>query len=102
MPPVEVTFADPYWDELETNENCKSRLDKRVVRGYRRLLRFIRDSTDERDLRASPKHFEKLKGDRSHQYSMQIDEKWRLVFEIMPSRPKNTIHVIAVEDYHKG
>lgn len=100
---MEVTFADATLDELEVNENCKSRFDKQLLRAYRKLMRFIRDATDERDLRAWPgKHFEKLQGDRSHQYSMRIDSQWRLVFEITPRSPKNIIHVVSIEDYHKG
>lgn len=100
---MEVTFADPFWDELEANEHCQSRFDGSVVRAYRRLVRYIRDAADERDLRAWPgKHFEKLSGDRAGQYSMKVDAKWRLVFEIRKGTPKNVIHVIEVTDYHKG
>ena len=100
---MEVTYDDPQLDELEKNEHCKSKFDKSVVRAYRRLMRYIYDATDERDLYAYPgKHCEKLKGDRSSQHSMKIDSKWRLVFEIKTSNPKNIIHVISIEDYHKG
>jgi proteic killer suppression protein len=100
---VEITFADSALDDLETNEHCKGRFDRSVLRAYRRVLRYIRDATDERDLRAWPgKHFEKLKGNRSHQYSMKIDSQWRLFFEIKKSSPKNIIHVVEIEDYHKG
>ncbi len=100
---MEVTFGDPKLDELEVNEQCKSRYGQTVVRAYRKLLRFIRDAGDERDLRAWPgKHFEKLLGDRSHQYAMKIDGQFRLVFEITPHCPKNIIHVVEIVDYHKG
>jgi len=100
---VEVTFADPSLDDLEADEHCNCGFDGGVVRAYRRLMRFIRDALDERDLRAWPgKHFEKLKGNRSHQYSMRINSQWRLIFEIHKGQPKNTVHVIAIEDYHRG
>jgi proteic killer suppression protein len=100
---VEVTYADPRLDALEQGEQGKCKLDKSVVRAFRKLMRYIYDAVDERDLYAYPgKHCEKLKGDRSHQYSMRIDSQWRLVFEIRKGNPKNTIHVIAIEDYHRG
>ena len=100
---MEVTFGDPDLDQLETDERCKSRFDKAVIRAYRRTMRFIRDAADERDLRSWPgKHFEKLKGDRSHQHSMKLNDQWRLVFEIRAGSPKNVIHIVAIEDYHKG
>ena len=98
---MEVTFDDGRLEELENSEHCKSRFAPSVVRAYRRLLRYIRDAEDERDPRAWPgKHFEKLKGDRSHQHSMKIDSQWRLIFEIRESDPKNVIHVIEITDYH--
>ena len=98
---MEVTFGDDSLDELENDDRCKSRFDQSVVRAYRKLMRYIRDATDERDLRAwRGKHFEKLKGDRSHQHSMRIDSQWRLVFEIQPGNPKNVIHVVEITDYH--
>jgi proteic killer suppression protein len=100
---MEVTFGDPDLDDMEANENCKSSFDKSVLRAYRLLMRYIRDATDERDLRAwKAKHFEKLGGDRSHQYSMRIKDQWRLVFEIKKATPKNIIHVVSVTDYHRG
>ena len=66
-------------------------------------MRFIRDAVDERDLRAWPgKRFKKLKDDRAGQYSMRINDQWRLAFEIRKGDPKNTIYVIEITDYHKG
>ena len=98
---MEVTFDDDSLDELENNERCKSRFHKSVVRAYRKLLRFIRDARDERDLRAwREKRFELLTGNRSNQYSMRIDGQWRLVFEIQEGNPGNVIHVIEIVDYH--
>lgn len=98
---MEVTFGDDSLDELENDDHCKSRFDQSVVRAYRKLMRYIRDAIDERDLRAwVGKHFEKLQGDRSHQHSMKIDSQWRLVFEIQPGKPKNVIHVVEITDYH--
>ena len=100
---VEVTFGDSDLGDLESNPDFRSTFSPQVVRAYRRLIRYIRDATDERDLRAySGKHFEKLKGDRGHQCSMQINDKLRLVFEISKGNPKNIIHVVEIVDYHKG
>ncbi len=100
---MEVTFADSSLDDLEADDRVNGGFDKEVVRAYCRLMRFVRDATDERDLRSWPgKHFEKLKGDRAHQHSMKITSKWRLVFEIRKGNPKNIIHVVEITDYHKG
>src|SRR5262245_61589203 len=97
---VEVTFADADFDELEADEAARTNFDKAIVRAYRRLMNFIRQAVDERDLRAWPGgNFERLKGKRSHQHSLRINKQWRLVFEIVKGNPKNTIRVISIEDY---
>lgn len=65
-------------------------------------MRLIRDATDERDIRgvSGPKNFYKLDGDRSHQHAFRLNDQWRLTVEIKKAKPKNTIHIIAIEDYH--
>jgi proteic killer suppression protein len=45
-------------------------------------------------------HFEKLKGNRSQQYSMRLNEQWRLIVEIKGNAPNKVIAVISIEDYH--
>ena len=45
-------------------------------------------------------NFEKLKGDRSHQHSLRVNQQYRLIVEIKPSDPKNIIVVVEIADYH--
>lgn len=45
-------------------------------------------------------NFEKLKGSRSHQHSMRINQQWRLILELKQANPKNVVVVVAIEDYH--
>lgn len=44
--------------------------------------------------------FEKLRGDRKHQYSMRLNDQFRLIFEIDKGDQGNTIAVLGIEDYH--
>jgi len=44
--------------------------------------------------------FEKLKGKRSHQRSMKLNDQWRLILEIRKGNPGNKIVVVGIEDYH--
>jgi toxin HigB-1 len=97
---VKVSFADPALEELEQKTNSKTRLSHQVVRAYRKTMNFIRDATDERDLRFPGLHMEKLKGKRSHQYSIRLNNQWRIIFEINKAFPCNVIHIISIEDYH--
>jgi plasmid maintenance system killer protein len=59
------------------------------------------EAVDERDLIAvRGNNFEKLKGNRSHQYSMRLNDQWRLILEIKTASPKNIVVVIDIVDYH--
>ena len=76
-------------------------LPRGVVRGFRKVIQFIRNAIDERSLYTMKSlHYEKLKGKRSHQRSLRVSAQWRLIIEIIPSQPKNIISVIGIEDYH--
>jgi len=98
---MDVEFSDEELSRLETQEDFKAGHGPEVVRGYRKVLRFVRSARDERDFRAMRSlKFEKLKGDRSHQHSLRINRQWRLIVQIMPGTPKNRIRVVAIEDYH--
>jgi toxin HigB-1 len=72
-----------------------------VVKGYRKVVRFIRAAGDERDFRAMRSlNFENLKGNRCHQHSFRLNDQWRLIVEIKEGNPKNVIEVVDIEDYH--
>ena len=98
---MDVEFADSAWDRLETELNFNAGFSRDIVRAYRKLIQVIRGAPDERTFYALKSlHFEKLKGNREHQRSMRLNDKWRLIIEIKPSQPKNVIVVIGIEDYH--
>src|SRR4051812_8129929 len=72
-----------------------------LVRAFRMRMQAIRVASNENDLRALKSlRFEKLKGDRKHQYSMRLNDQFRLIFQIEESAQGNMIIVLAIEDYH--
>jgi proteic killer suppression protein len=98
---MEIEFNDESLDLLETDAKFNAGYAREIVKAYRKRIQAIRAAHDERDLYAvKGNHFEKLKGDRSHQHSLRLNDKWRLIVEIKSGNPKNSIVVIAVEDYH--
>jgi proteic killer suppression protein len=98
---VDVEFADSELHRLETDPHFGGNLPDGAVRGFRKAMQSIRAALDERDLYAlKGLHFEKLKGDRSHQRSIRINKQWRLILEIVDGDKKNRIRVIGIEDYH--
>ena len=98
---MNVQFASDTLERLDAETDFNANYAVEIVKGFRKLMRFIRAALDERDFRAMRSlNFEKLKGDRSHQYSMKINKQWRLIIEIEKAEPTNTIVVVAIEDYH--
>ena len=98
---MEVEFRDDDLDRLETDARFTNRLPVAVVRGYRKVLNWIRQAKDERDLRAMKSlRFERLKGARKHQYSMRLNIQYRLIVEIRERKGHRTVVVVAIEDYH--
>ena len=75
-------------------------LGRDIVKAYRKVMQLLRSAVDERDLYAVKSlHFEKLKGNRSHQRSLRLNRQFRLIIEIEEENEK-TIVVISIEDYH--
>ena len=98
---MDVEFADQELDRLETDLDFNAGFSSAVVRVYRKRIQMIRAAVDERAFYAMRSlHFEKLKGDRSHQHSMRLNKQWRLILELN-KRGRNTVVVIVdIEDYH--
>lgn len=98
---MDVVFADNDLDRLETDPAFTLGFGRNIVRAYRKRLHAIRQAADERDFRALRSwNFEKLKGNRSHQHSIRLNQQWRLIVEIVPSEQNNVIRIVAIEDYH--
>ena len=98
---METEFTDEDLDRLETDAGFTAGYAKEIVKAYRKRMQAIRAAIDERDLRAvKGNHFEKLQGNRAHQPSLRLNDKWRLIVEIKSGSPKNTIVIVGVEDYH--
>jgi proteic killer suppression protein len=72
-----------------------------LVRTFRMRMQAIRDADNENDLRALKSlHFEKLKGKRKHEYSLRLNDQFRLIFQIEKMEGGNVIVVHDIEDYH--
>ena len=62
-----------------------------------RKLRMLNNARILQDLRNPPANrLEKLSGDRFGQYSIRINDKWRICFEWQD----NDIHQVEITDYH--
>ena len=70
---------------------------KDIQRTARRKLIYLDDAEDLQDLLAPPgNRLEKLKGDRAGQYSIRINDQWRICFTWSDNKAKN----VEIVDYH--
>jgi len=98
---MEVQYDDIELEKLANDARHSSKLAPAIVKAFRRRMQLIHAAVDERDFYALKSlHYEKLQGDRSHQRSMRLNKRMRLILEIEDSQPKNIIHIISIEDYH--
>jgi len=74
-----------------------TKLPRDIQRTARRKLIYLDDAEDLQDLLAPPgNHLEKLKGNRSGQYSIRINDQWRICFEWVDNKARN----VEIVDYH--
>lgn len=98
---MDVTFKDQSLDRLETDATFSAGFGGDVVKAYRKAMQHIRAAADERTFYARRSfNFEKLKGKREGQYSMRLNDQWRLIVELHGEAPNKTVHAVEIADYH--
>src|SRR3989304_1884221 len=89
---MDVRFDDDDLDRLETDSSFTAGHSAAIVKRYRRVLQHIRAALDERDLRAWPGlRFEQLERKRQGQYSMRLNDQFRLVVQLEGEAPKKVV-----------
>lgn len=74
-----------------------TKLPREIQRTARRKLIYLDDADDIKDLLAPPGNsLEKLKGNRAGQYSIRINDQWRICFDWVRNQAKN----VEIVDYH--
>ncbi len=94
-------FADKKLERLEKDPEYTADFADDVVKAFRKRMQFIRDARDQRDFRAMRSlRFEKLKGGRRHQWSMRLNDQWRLILEFKQVKHRKVVVIVKIEDYH--
>ena len=94
---VIVSYRDKRTKDFAAGKRVKA------FSGFERSARLRLDrleaATSLRDLAALPgNHFETLKGDRQGQYSIRINDQWRICFEWVDAAPGPAS--VEIIDYH--
>jgi len=97
---MELVFRNDDLDRLETDARFDGGYQPGVVKAFRKRMQQIRAALDERDFKQKSLRFEKLKGNRAHQYSMRLNDQWRLILEFEGRGRDKIVVVVGIEDYH--
>lgn len=98
---MKVRFRDAFLEKIEFDPTTRIPWDEAVVKAFRKRMNFIRQAHNELDLFAwKSLRIEKLQGARQRQFSMRLNDQWRLIFEIENIGPDRVITVVSIEDYH--
>jgi proteic killer suppression protein len=99
--PLEIVILDKALLDLATNKNARSGFPQAVEKKFRFRIQQIMSFIDEREFYSLKSlHFEKLKGDRSHQHSIRLNDQWRMILEFEGEAPNKRLVVVGIEDYH--
>jgi proteic killer suppression protein len=72
-----------------------------LVKAFRRVIDIIAAAPDERTLRGMKGlRMEKLHGDREGQYSVRLNDQYRLIFSVLRDEGGNYLLILDVVDYH--
>lgn len=98
---MDVEFLDKELANAESGSGFPGRYSADIRKAFLKRIQMIRAAKDERDFYAMKSlHFEKLKGDRSDERSMRLNDQWRLILKIKPGSPKAKVVICGIEDYH--
>ena len=85
----------------ETGYSRSLRLQPNVIRGFFKAMLRIESAPNLQQLANNRGlHLEKLRGDRAEQYSVRLNEQYRLVFMIERDDDGEFILIIELVDYH--
>ena len=91
------SFADPETALIWAGQRSR-RLPHDIQAVALRKLRMLNQARVLADLRVPPgNRLEALKGDRAGQYSVRINDQWRICFIWSDAGPSN----VAIVDYHE-
>jgi proteic killer suppression protein len=90
------SFADQETEKIFRGQVSR-KLPTTIQRAARRKLLYLEDADDLRDLRSPPgNRLEQLRGDRAGQYSIRINDQWRICFTWQDNKAQQ----VRIEDYH--
>lgn len=99
---VRIVFADDDLHRLYEDAGFRLvRLGPKLTRSFRKCIGLLAAASSEVELRKFRSlNLEKLKGDRAGQYSIRLDQQWRLILRFATTDDGRAAIIIEIVDYH--
>jgi len=99
---LRVVFANRKLQRLAKDLSYTWKYSREVASSYRLRVQMLESAQDVRDIPDLKSiHLEKLKGGRSHQWSMRLTGPWRLIARFVYSGRTRVAVMIEIVDYHR-
>jgi len=96
---MEIRFRSESYKRLEVDAYFTDGWPPALVKEYRFCLHYLRQAIDRRDLAALKcLEFHQLDGDRRHQYSLYLNDEWRLIVEIEGIALNQIVVIVNIEE----
>ena len=98
---MRIVFSDNDLALIETDQAGLTQLPVGVIKSARRKLVVLRAAVDDRSLgNWKSLNYERLKGNRSGQHSIRLNDQYRLYFTLDTETHPWTITILTLEDGH--
>jgi toxin HigB-1 len=93
--------ANKTLQRMDDEPDFNGRFSAGIAKAFRVRMAFIQAAENENSLRAMKSYrFERLKGKRASDYSIRLNDQFRLTFQIESEEGGNRLVILAIEDYH--
>lgn len=98
---MDVRHDDDDLAQMESDADYNASFSTQIGRAFRKAMNLVRQVPHEAALmQFRGLHSEKLQGDRQHQWSLRLNDQWRLIYEIEKQEGGNLFVAKAIVDYH--
>lgn len=98
---MKFEFISKKLEDLYYLEKNAFKYPSNVVDAFFEVMGIITSAQDERDFYALKSlYYKKLKGNRSHQRSIRLNDQFRLILELHREDNGKIILIIDIDDYH--
>lgn len=98
---MDVDHEDPDLERLEKDPAFNMGFAENIVKGYRKVMGVLRAVKHERELANwRSLNFKRMKGKRQDEWSVRINDQWRLILDVEQGPEGSKLITKKIEDPH--